>query len=1296
MKVVINPLNRWRAILLLAALLVSSVLQAGQFGKIKGTVTDIETGEPLPDANVIVLGTVPLRGASTDLDGEFMISQVLPGEYDLECQMLGYKQVTMQGVLVNLDHTTAGIDFQLPSTESKLEDVVVQAKREKIQIDRVSSTVSVSSEDLERSAVVDVSQVIQSKPGFKTDQEGAIHARGARADQAAILINGIDSRDPLVGGATYLNVDVANIKQLDILSGGFGPEYGQAQAAVIKIETVEGPRDRYTGKLEYRTDAPFGPYSFDTDGTSIAFGGPIPFTARKATGPMTFYLTARANLTNTYLPFDITREANDYTGIGFKLPERQVNDYQTTINLSIPITERTKTKLYFERYFRRWDIYPNSAAPLSGNYGYVYTYNPENRPWAENNRINMSLELLHQVNETSTFSSIISRSENKTLISPRGKAPGDFNLEFNITERNYEDAKSDFLGLVDIDGNGFFDGYVDANNNGLYDGVAFGGDGNTINSEGYEDLNRNGRWDQGEDWIDLNGNGLYDAAEPFTDVTDPATGISNIGIYDPWDPFVDVNGNGIWDDAEPQLPEQDANHNGRWDGERFQDANGNGVWDGWTEPFEDENGNGFWDEGEPYTDTNHNGRWDMAEGYDDIDQNGQINFQDIREDDEDVGEPFVDGDLYYDTGEPFIDFPNENGYYNGTWDTGEPYWDLPSSYGFGVTPFLNGKHDSTNYMFDEYELFTRWASFVEDPYFNTHDYTDIRARQGGTNWNMPEDLSMPVIYTYSLEAHGADWPVNIREYNPEYSTWINRTLHDEASPEFNEPDYEYNPGEEYFIDYNQNGTCDQGNYLETTYGLGYNPQQYYDFFLNPGGYDNEAFWQNRRSVTYNWKSEYQSQLNKYHEVLLGAQVTHREMTMSSISGPNKPYNGYVALPEGSPWPDRGQARDFYDHNPTEGALYFKDKMEFEGLFVLLGARWDFLLHENSTISEIEDAYDEGQPGAVLPERSISRLSPRLGISHPITETAKLYFNYGHFYQTPNFQYFYRSLTGNKANNQVVGNPNLKHEKTVEYQFGIEAEFNETTLINIQGFYRDIFDQISTIAVEVSRGYFIDRYMNLDYGRSRGASISYNRNTTHTVIDANYELSFAYGKASSAEAALQNRVDNQPVNRDEHPLNWDQTHSLNAYYSLFYGPGDRPELFGFKLPSDWLASVSVTYGSGRPYTPSRYTLGIDNSALILANSSRMPWTETTNLKLEKYFRFGGDNSSHKMVVGVDIQNLFNKNNVRSLYPETGSTDQVLHGKNPDHILYYPGKNTFDDNPWNYSPPRHIMLRVAYTF
>lgn len=163
-------------------------------------------------------------------------------------------------------------------------------------------------------------------------------------------------------------------------------------------------------------------------------------------------------------------------------------------------------------------------------------------------------------------------------------------------------------------------------------------------------------------------------------------GLNNVGVYDPWDPFVDQNGNGRWDDAEPQLAEQDWNGNGVWDGERFQDANGNGRYDGY------------------------------GEGYDDRNLNGSIDRKTNFTNDEDTGEGLLDGDFAYDTGEPFIDSPDENGFYNGIWDEGEVWLDLPSGTSIGggirLQPTRNGQYDGPNGVVDEYELFCIPASLT--------------------------------------------------------------------------------------------------------------------------------------------------------------------------------------------------------------------------------------------------------------------------------------------------------------------------------------------------------------------------------------------------------------------------------------------------------------------------------------------------------------------------------------------------------------------------------------------------------
>jgi hypothetical protein len=116
----------------------------------------------------------------------------------------------------------------------------------------------------------------------------------------------------------------------------------------------------------------------------------------------------------------------------------------------------------------------------------------------------------------------------------------------------------------------------------------------------------------------------------------------------------------------------------------------------------------------------------------------------------------VNGDLYYDTGEPFVDAPDTYGLYNGVWDAGEVFFDLPSSrsnpavgdslYEF---PTLNGSYDNTNGYFDEYELFTRPGDISIDP-----------------TW--------PILYTYNVYSHGADWQTNFWLYDTLHSTWTDR------------------------------------------------------------------------------------------------------------------------------------------------------------------------------------------------------------------------------------------------------------------------------------------------------------------------------------------------------------------------------------------------------------------------------------------------------------------------------------------------------------------------------------------
>jgi outer membrane receptor protein involved in Fe transport len=1328
-------------LLLTLIVFLAGSAKAADTGTIIGSIVDSETGEAVINANVVVLESQPKKGAATDFDGNFVILQVASGLYEVEISSVGYHTIKITEVAVVMNTKARLGKIKLTPSAMELEELIVVADKKAIRIEKPNQTITKSSEDIEKMAVQNVTDIIKSMPGFKVDDEGAIHARGGRPEETKYVINGIDSRDPLVGGQSYVNLDVDVIEQLDVLSGGFGPEYGQAQAAIIKVATKEGKKDKYTGRIEWETDQPIDAFSFNSDQLVVSYGGPLPFQKnRQKVDRATFYFSSRAYLTDTHLPFDVERGSWDYVNLGIDLPERQKNEYSASLKLAFPIGAKSKLVLYGDRFYRRWDLYPEGEGPTSGNYGYPYIHNVRNRPRAETNKSSFSLTYNIAINETSTLETTLYRANTTTLLTPGNNTPDDFTLEYASQEATPEDSKSAFEGYQDRDGNGYFDGYVDANNNGQYDGFYYDAQGNPVYSEGYEDLNRNGLWDPGEDWIDVNGNGLYDAAEPYYNLANPVSGEDN-AWYDPWDNYEDLNGNGRWDDAEPQTPEQDLNHNGTWDGERYIDANNDGIWNGYREDWVDANGNGSWDAGEEFTDSNGNGFYDHAEGYDDwggyVDADGndrpdgRMNFTDVRSVNEDLGEPYLDGDLFFDTGEPFIDRPDPlTGLYNGVYDTGEQFLDLPTTDGRYLRwlqrgaegtmplPSRNGSYDPPNFTFDEYELFTRHADFIVDPFASFHsdpNHLEIRGvtsapselLDGGHYAGTVNDLSYPVIYVYDPEWTQRDWPVGHDLYKPmSESTWTNRSDDPELMDSyifggeyFMPPNYSWEDYEP-FVDYNSNGIQDGASNENSPFiagwGQQYNQEGYFDFFLNPETFDQQAIWQERLATTYSWKTEYQVQANKYHDMLTGFELIYREMEMQSIEEPQVPYDGLTPLPPKSPYPGRGETRDFYSRKPFEGAVYLRDRMEFEGLNVLIGLRYDFLLHEKSFISETEDEANNNDPGAIAANTGTGRFSPRLGISHPITETAKLYFNYGHFYQAPSYQYFYRETTGSRANSIIVGNPNLKYQKTVEYQFGVEARFEEIgTTVNIQGYYRDIFDQITSTSIVTDAGYTIDQYTNGDYGRARGVNFSVEKANRHTGLSLNYEMSFAYGKASSAREAAEDRIANRAVNREEHPLGWDQTHSINAYWSIFYGPGDHPQLFGYNLPSDWLISVDSSYGSGRPYTPSLYTVGVNSSAKVEINSYRMPWSEITNFKFEKYFRLGKE-GKQRLITGFEIRNLFSRRNWNTIYSATGNIWQQTHAKDTDYVIYYPNKADYDANPRNYSAGRHVSFKIGYNF
>lgn len=219
---------------------------AGTTGRLAGRVTDAATGEPLPFVNVVIVETT--LGAATDIDGYYSIINVPPGNYVVKASAIGYNSVSFQDVKVSIDLTTT-IDFQLAEASVELgEEVVVIATKPLVRMDLTSSTAIVGDDVISQLPVAEVQDVLRLQAGVVVSAGGDIHIRGGRANQIAYQIDGVPVTDVYDGSST-INVNQNAIQELQVISGAFNAEYGQAQSGVVNLVTKDG-NNTFAGNVQ--------------------------------------------------------------------------------------------------------------------------------------------------------------------------------------------------------------------------------------------------------------------------------------------------------------------------------------------------------------------------------------------------------------------------------------------------------------------------------------------------------------------------------------------------------------------------------------------------------------------------------------------------------------------------------------------------------------------------------------------------------------------------------------------------------------------------------------------------------------------------------------------------------------------------------------------------------------------------------------------------------------------------------------------------------------------------------------
>ena len=286
---------------------------AGTTGKIAGRVIDASTGEGLPNANIVITSVwfddveVDLAqklGAVSDLDGNFTILNVPPGVYTVVAKMIGYSSVRITKVNVNIDLTTR-LDFKLTEESIKGQEVVVVAEKPIIRADITSSQASVSTEQITAMPSEQFSDIVELKAGIVVGADGSMHIRGGRSNEINFMVDGISVTDPYASNFGA-NVENSAIQELQVISGTFNAEYGQAMSGVINIVTKDGDYNRYNFDINLSG----GDYVSSHKKTFLGIDNVNPFDIRDITGvlsgpiikgKLSFFSTLRYYYNDGYL-----------------------------------------------------------------------------------------------------------------------------------------------------------------------------------------------------------------------------------------------------------------------------------------------------------------------------------------------------------------------------------------------------------------------------------------------------------------------------------------------------------------------------------------------------------------------------------------------------------------------------------------------------------------------------------------------------------------------------------------------------------------------------------------------------------------------------------------------------------------------------------------------------------------------------------------------------------------------------------------------------------------------------------
>lgn len=438
------------------------------------------------------------------------------------------------------------------------------------------------------------------------------------------------------------------------------------------------------------------------------------------------------------------------------------------------------------------------------------------------------------------------------------------------------------------------------------------------------------------------------------------------------------------------------------------------------------------------------------------------------------------------------------------------------------------------------------------------------------------------------------------------------------------------------------------------------PYERYWYFLTFGTFDE---WRRTRTEVLAARATANSQLNANHLLTVGATGDLYDVRSDRVR-----------------WPAFNPVVDTYHVRPVRLAAWVQDRVEYDGLYADLGLRWDRF-----------DAADSVPVPSGPPEESWRQVparqqfSPRLGASFRITEWLFARANYGYYFQVPLFGALYdntrnpvryRTTYGDSL--LVVGNPELRPERTQSWELGLQGEVRTGLLLTTNFWRKDVFDLLRTVEVPALPTRYIT-YANVDYARLTGCELIVEVRRPWLGVKLSYTLSWAVGTGSHANEYYDEFIRRGDTARMvEYPLDFDQRNRLFLQADLA-PPEHATGVAWLDAMLDRSGLHLLGYlGNGFPYSEPA-----EKRDPKTWNTRLSPWRSNVDMVVTKGIHLG----RLAITLVAEVRNVLDVRDVLYVYPTSGkpNTDNRSPQRS-DPLFWRTGANAMRVGDRDYDPRR----------